>query len=81
MDRCLPRGSSRVAQMWRTALAVAFCGLLRGVEVGLPDNVTFSLRCTASRMLTCGSCAATGKLLTGKTVTVFLESGGTLLDP
>eukprot|EP00966_Prymnesium_polylepis_P266848 6164756-Prymnesium_polylepis.1 len=42
MDRCLPRGSSRDAQMWRAGLTVAFCGLLSGGEVGLPDGVSFS---------------------------------------
>ena len=93
MDRCLPRGSSRDAQMWRAALAVAFCGLLRGGEIGLPDGVSFSalygishadlrfLRRNGKLVAAIKLHVLKGKVLTGKTVTVFLESGGTLLDP
>ena len=93
LDRCLPRGSSRVNQMWRAALTVAFCGLLRGGEIGLPDGVAFSALAGIShadlRLLRRGGklvAALTlhvlkGKVLTGKTTTVFLDSGGTLLDP
>jgi hypothetical protein len=79
--------------MWRAALAVAFCGLLRGGEIGLPDGVSFSalygishadlrfLRRNGKLVAAIKLHVLKGKVLTGKTVTVFLESGGTLLDP
>ena len=93
LDRCLPRGSSRVNQMWRAALTVAFCGLLRGGEIGLPDGVAFSplagvshadlriLRRDGKLVAALDLHVLKGKVLTGKTATIFLDSGGSLLDP
>ena len=42
MDKCLPQGSSKQAQGWRAALALAFCMLLRGGEVAAPGGENFN---------------------------------------
>mmetsp|Transcript_15110 Transcript_15110/g.45277 ORF Transcript_15110/g.45277 Transcript_15110/m.45277 type:complete len:313 (+) Transcript_15110:204-1142(+) len=95
MVKCLPRGSSRSNQAWRAALTCAFCGLLRGGEVALPEGVAFN----ALKHLTRADVqfhtlddgrrvavlwlhqAKNPRMLTGKTTPVFLVSGGTIIDP
>ena len=41
LDKFLPFGSSAEKQAWRAALTAAFCGLLRGCEVALPEGEVF----------------------------------------
>ena len=94
LNRFLPKGSSRDAQMWRAALSSAFCGLLRGCEVGLPEGVAFDsaehltrkdvqfrTRPDGKRLAILTIRLAKSGQLTGKTVPVFLVGGGTLVDP
>jgi hypothetical protein len=95
MDRFLPRGSSAPAQAWRAALASAFCGLLRGCEVALPEGEAFDClrhltRADVSfRTLPDGRRVAVLMIrqaksevgFTGKTVPVFLVGGGCFIDP
>ena len=95
MDRALPRGSSPDAQAWRAALACAFCGLLRGCEVALPEGETFNAlrhltRADVTiRTLPDGRRVATLMIrqakseasFTGKSVPVFLVGGGSYIDP
>ena len=42
LDKFLPFGSSAEKQAWRAALTAAFCGLLRGCEVALPEGEAFN---------------------------------------
>ena len=93
MDANIPRAASRDAQAWRATLATAFCGLLRGAEVGLPDGESFNalkhLKRADIRFVWDDGVltvllrvhARKGKMLTGKHNTVYLRSGGTLIDP
>ena len=42
MDRLLPARSSVANQAWRALLTCAFCGLLRGCEIALPEGEVFN---------------------------------------
>jgi len=95
LDQELPAGSSRAAQAVRAALTSAFCGLLRGCEVGLPEGESFDpLRHLTRKdirfvdlpdgrvlaVLTIHQ-AKLASQLTGKHIPVFLVSGGSIVDP
>jgi hypothetical protein len=93
MDKCLPQGSSKQAQGWRAALALAFCMLLRGGEVAVPGGESFNplqhltrgdITVVRSRdgsiVLKLRLRVLKKKVMTGKTYTVFLRAGGKLID-
>ena len=86
--------SSREGSMWAAAMATAFCGLLRGCELGLQDGETFD----PTRHLTRADCtfrkSQDGTLYMvlvmrpakkgpgqQKTVPLLIAAGGSLLDP
>lgn len=87
--------SSREGAMWAAALSTAFCGLLRGCELGLQDGETFD----PTRHLTRADCKFRVSKQDGtlymvltmrpakkgpgqqKTVPLLIAAGGTLLDP
>ena len=87
--------SSREGAMWAAALATAFCGLLRGCELGLQDGETFD----PTRHLTRADCKFRTSTADGtlymvltirpakkgpaqqKSVPLLIAAGGSLLDP
>ena len=90
LDLALPAGSNKEAQAVRALTTTAFCGLLRGCEVGNTDpskslkrsDLRFSTL-PDGRELACLMVhqAKNAQQLTGKTTPVFLVSGGKYLDP
>jgi hypothetical protein len=87
-------GGSAAAQTLRAALTTGFCGLLRGGEFALQpgeelDCTNHLTRADVRFFLEDGVRHAAikmrrlkdGKVLRGKTITLVLRSGGTLLDP
>ena len=94
MRRCL-NGGSKLEANWVAGLAVGFCGLLRGKELGKGDNRKSDLskeltradvRFVRRRGQDCAQLrmrpCEKGKMGTqGKTVTVWLAGGGRYLDP
>ena len=79
---------------WRAALAVAFCALMRGGEIGVEDGASWTASINLSRadvkfyrdaasVLHCVVMMRPLKKTAGmrKTCPVVLKSGGTLLDP
>jgi hypothetical protein len=95
LDRFLPRGASAEKQAWRAALTTAFCGLLRGCEVALPEGETFDCFRHLTRADVTFKQQADGRWVavlyirqaksevsfTGKSVPVFLVGGGSYIDP
>ena len=91
---CLGGGSKAEAN-WRAALVVAFCGLLRGKELGKGDasKSDFSKELTRADVsfgqrggkrcacLTMRPCEKGKMGVQGKTVKVWLAGGGEFLDP
>jgi hypothetical protein len=86
--------STREGSMWAAAMATAFCGLLRGCELGMQDGETFD----PTRHLTRADCtfreSHDGTLYMvlimrpakkgpgqQKTAPLLIAAGGTLLDP
>ena len=94
-DRFLPVGSTGDAQTWRAALACAFCGLLRGCEVALPEGEAFDMLRHLTRADVTFKTLADGRRcavlmirqaksaasFAGKSIPVFLVGGGCYIDP
>ena len=94
LELCLGGGSKAEAN-WRAALVVAFCGLMRGKELGKGDASRSDLSKELTRAdvsfgrrggkrcacLTMRPCEKGKMGVQGKTVKVWLAGGGEFLDP